>query len=153
LYVLADYTGKYKPEAWARRAYSAYEDFSADAIVVESTYGKDMVTHVMNNSGFSGYRLITVDSRRGKELRAEPIVALYEKNRVVHVGKRGDLASLEDEQTTWVPGQSPSPNRVDALVHGATELAKVAMPVMVADPAKLLTHGRVPTNRYLGGFR
>jgi phage terminase large subunit-like protein len=138
LYVLADYTGKYSPEKWARTANKQYEEFKADAIVPEKTYGQDMVRFTLENSGYKGARIIPVESRRGKAIRAEPIVALYEKRRVFHVGTRGDLALLEDELTTWVPGQGASPNRLDALVHGATELAKHVMPVSVADPTKLL---------------
>lgn len=142
LYVLADYTGKYSPEQWARIANTQYEEFKADAIVVEKTYGQDMVRFTLENSGYRDARIIPVESRRGKALRAEPVVALYEKGRVIHVGQRGDLSALEDEQTSWVPGKGASPNRVDALVHGATELAKHVMPVSMADPTKLLRHLR-----------
>lgn len=62
---------------------------------------------------------------------------LVHNSRVFHVGKRGDLAKLEEEQTTWVPGQGDSPNRVDALVHGITELAKRGMPGSIASPKDL----------------
>ncbi|HZX40812.1 MAG TPA: terminase family protein, partial [Myxococcaceae bacterium] len=138
LYVFADATGKYSPAGWAGRANSEYEQFRADAIVPEKTYGGNMVKHTLETSGYTGARIIEVDSRRGKELRAEPIVALYEKGRVFHVGRPGDLAELEEEQTTWVPGEGPSPNRIDALVHACTELAKVSMPAQIASPDRLL---------------
>jgi phage terminase large subunit-like protein len=62
-----------------------------------------------------------VTSRRGKEIRAEPIVGLYEQGRVKHIG---DLTKLEGEQLEWVPGEGDSPNRIDALVHGITNLMK-----------------------------
>ena len=97
-----------------------------------------MVRHTLETSGYAGARIIMAESRRGKELRAEPIVALYEKHRVFHVGKPGDLAEMEEEMTTWVPGEGSSPNRVDALVHACTELAKIVMPAQIADPNKLL---------------
>ena len=51
------------------------------------------------------------------------LVALYEKGMVHHVGVHTDL---EDEQCSWVPGQGPSPNRMDALVWGVTACAKRA---------------------------
>jgi phage terminase large subunit-like protein len=150
LYVLADYSGKYSPGEWGKRANAAYEEFSADAIVAEKNYGGDMVRHTLENSGYTDARVILVTSRRGKEIRAEPIVALYEKRRVFHVGRRGDLAEVEDEQTTWVPGPgSPSPNRVDALVHAATELARNSMPAFVASPRDLLANRRTPLPRHL----
>jgi phage terminase large subunit-like protein len=152
LYVLADYSGKYSPGQWADKAVQAHEDFSADAIVAEKNYGGEMVKHTLENSRVAKRidpRIILVESRRGKALRAEPIVALYEKQKVWHVGERGTLMKLEDEQTMWVPGEGASPNRVDALVHGATELAKGVMPAAVSDPMKLLKNRHSPYNRHL----
>jgi phage terminase large subunit-like protein len=152
LYVLADYSGTYSPAKWADRAVSAYEFFNADAIVAEKNYGGDMVKHTLENSRAAKSltpRVIMVDSRRGKALRAEPIVALYEKKKFWHVGERGDLSDLEAEQTEWVPGEGASPNRVDALVHGATELAKHVMPTAVSNPNDLLRGRTTPTNRHL----
>ena len=53
-------------------------------------------------------------------MRAEPIVALYEKGRVHHVG---EFQGLEDEMCNWVSGDSTwSPNRLDAAVWALTEL-------------------------------
>ena len=138
LYVLHDGTDKLSPGVWGSRSNGLYDEFSADAIVPEKNYGADMVTYVLENAGHTGARIIPVNSRRGKAIRAEPVVALYEKQRVFHVGQRGDLSKLEDELTTWVPGEGDSPNRLDALVHGITELAKHVMPASIADPNKLL---------------
>ncbi len=46
--------------------------------------------------------------------------ALYEQNRVRHVG---GFAELEDQMCNWVPGSGQSsPDRVDALVWAITEL-------------------------------
>jgi predicted phage terminase large subunit-like protein len=152
LYVLADLTGKYSPAGWADVAVQAHEDFEADAIVAEKNYGGDMVKHTLENSRRAGGikpRVILVESRRGKALRAEPVVALYEKGRVFHVGKQGDLSKLEDEQTSWVPGEGNSPNRVDAEVHGITELAKHVMPASISDPNKLLRNRVSPVSRHL----
>jgi phage terminase large subunit-like protein len=147
LYVLDDGSGKYTPAGWAGRANALYDHFLANFIIAEKNYGADMVKHTLETSGYSGAKVELVHSRRGKELRAEPIVALYEKGRVKHVGKQGDLMTLEEEMTTWVPGEGASPNRVDALVHACTELAKHVMPSAVADPTKLLR--RTPTPRHL----
>lgn len=137
IYVLGDYTGKYSPGGWAAKANWAYESFSADAIVAEKNYGGDMVKHTLETSGFKGARIILVNSRRGKQLRAEPVVALYEKQQVIHVGQQGDLLLLETEMTDWVPGKGASPNRIDALVHGATELRKEIVPSAIAGPNQI----------------
>lgn len=142
IYVLADFTGKYSPAGWAKRALDAAEEFHADAIVAEKNYGGDMVRNTIEKEA-EAYavppRVVLVDSRRGKQLRAEPIVALYEKKRVLHVTgeNRADLLELEEEQCSWVPGQGASPNRVDALVHGVTDLARAQMPVVLADRSLL----------------
>jgi phage terminase large subunit-like protein len=141
LYVLADYTGRYSPRGWATRANEAYEEFGCDAIVAEKNYGGEMVKHTLETSGYGGARIILVDSRRGKEIRAEPIVARYERKMVSHVGKPGDLAELEGEQTSWVPGHGPSPNRVDAMVHAGTDLLKRLEPAAISSPNKLMRRG------------
>jgi phage terminase large subunit-like protein len=149
LYVLADYSGRYSPGQWADRAVAAFDEFSADSIVAEKNYGGDMVKHTLENSAAGRHVLADVklvDSRRGKAIRAEPVVALYEKKKVVHVGERGALSELEDEQTEWVPGEGDSPNRVDALVHGATNLYRHVAPAQIASPSDLL---RRPSTRHL----
>jgi len=152
LYVLADYSGKYSPDAWAKKVFEAHERFKADAVVAEKNYGGDLVERNLDIEAKERgtiYRYIGVQSRRGKDIRAEPIVALYEKRLVFHVGERGDLGTFEEEMTSWVPNESPSPNRVDAMVHGMTHLAKGVQPVAVSDPRKVLAGKRAPTNRHL----
>lgn len=132
IFVLADRTGKYSPSGWATAAVNAYNAYQADAIVAEKNYGGDMVKEVLEKNGAKDIRILLVTSRRGKELRAEPVVTLYEKERVFHV--RGATMSLDEELTTWVPtGKMPSPNRLDAMVHGATELAKLTAPVELSN--------------------
>ena len=54
-------------------------------------------------------------------LRAEPIAALYEQGRVHHMGVFGEL---EQQMCSYVGQLKPSPDRLDALVWGLTELSK-----------------------------
>jgi phage terminase large subunit-like protein len=152
LYVLADYSGKFSPEQWSRKVAIAVEEFGADTIVAEKNYGGEMVKSTLHNADVWA-RVELVDSRRGKELRAEPVVALYEKGRVKHVGPRGYLTKLEEEQTSWVPGEGASPNRVDALVHAATKLAKPKRKSQGADPRRVLEGLTSPISTYLSGAR
>lgn len=152
IYVLADRTGRYSPDGWAQAAHSLYEDLKADCIVAEKNYGGEMVKNTLENVGYPDVLIKPVDSRRGKKLRAEPVVALYEKDLVTHVSglDRNDLVDLEDEQVGWVPGRGPSPNRVDALVHGCWELVRgMGGPIQIADPNNVLAGYLAPTNRYL----
>lgn len=122
IYVLADFTGSYSPAAWAAKVMHAYETYSADAVVVERNFGGDMVKDNLRNNGFRG-RVIEAKASEGKRVRAEPTSALYEQELAYHA-RGGGLQLLEDEQTTWVPGVGPSPNRIDALVWASTELTK-----------------------------
>lgn len=142
-YVLHDFTGRYSPAGWGSKAWWAHEKYQADCIVAEKNYGAEMVRHVLDNATGERAKIHLVQSRRGKALRAEPMVTHYERKRVIHCG---DLAKLEDEMLTWVPGEGASPNRVDALVHGLTELFRGSGPASIASPRDLLP--RMPG----GGF-
>lgn len=127
LYVLDDWSGHYTPEQWAKTAWRLYDTLQADTIVAEKNYGGDMVLdtlrnarqHMLGTSALSEHPEL-VNSRRGKQLRAEPIVGLYEQQRVHHTKQ---FENLETQMTTWVPDTSNSPDRVDALVHAATKEA------------------------------
>jgi phage terminase large subunit-like protein len=132
-YILADESGRYTPERWARRAVDLYEHWHADAIVVERNYGGEMVKAVLDNIS-SWPRVREVTSRRGKLIRAEPVFSLYEQHYVKHVP---GLAALEEQMTEWIPG-SFSPDRVDALVHGVTELSGNARPAEVTTATGLI---------------
>ncbi|HLM81068.1 MAG TPA: terminase family protein [Terriglobales bacterium] len=117
-YVLDDLTCNGKPEVWARRAVVAYHRYQADRIVAETNQGGDMVEATIRNvDSECAYR--GVHATKGKAIRAEPISALYDQGRVHHVGI---LPALEDEICDFVPGQSVSPNRMDALVWSITDL-------------------------------
>lgn len=123
--VQADYTMKASPHTWAMKAVWAYDNHEADAIVVETNQGGDMIetiirslTDKQGNKLFNG-RIIKVHAKKGKALRAEPVSGLYEQNRIAH---SSDLEDLETEMQEWVPGVGDSPNRVDALVYAVTEL-------------------------------
>lgn len=119
-YVLGDESGQLSPRAWAQTAIRLYERLQADAIVVETNFGGEMVRQNLENAGFTG-RIIESRAVRGKQTRAEPVVNLYEQSKIAHLGV---FAALENEMLTWVPGTGPSPNRVDAMVWGFTELFK-----------------------------
>lgn len=139
-YVLADLSGHYTPEGWAAAAWKAYDNYQADKIIAEKNYGGEMVSSTLRNHRPDGPAAKLVNSRRGKELRAEPIAGLYEQGRVHHtrvfIGKEKGEEGLEDQMTTWVPGVGDSPDRVDALVHGITELSTGGGPADIASPAR-----------------
>ena len=133
-YVLADESGRYRPEEWARRVASAYAAHKADAVIAEGNQGGEMVAAVLRAYGSAGLPVRTVHARRGKATRAEPVAVLYEQGRVSHVGS---LARLEDQITTWDPASSrASPDRLDALVYALTDL--LGGPTVTTAPPRLV---------------
>lgn len=116
-FVLGDLSGRYSPDAWARRAIGAYSEAQADRIIGEVNNGGEMVEYTLRTVDRSvSYQ--AVHASRGKQARAEPIAALYEQGKVHHIGM---FPQLEDQMCQWVPGMA-SPDRMDALVWALTEL-------------------------------
>jgi phage terminase large subunit-like protein len=120
-YVLADETVKASPAVWGACAVAAYRKFKADRIIAERNFGGAMVEHVIRTCDpHIPYR--DVHASRGKVARAEPIAALYEQNKIRHVG---NFSELEDQlpafSGTGYCGDG-SPDRADALVWALTEL-------------------------------
>jgi PBSX family phage terminase large subunit len=111
-YIYKDITGTYTPDQWAKRILTTYYKEQADKVIAETNQGGEMVETILrqydSNVSYKG-----VHATRGKVIRAEPILSLYEQGKIHHVGS---LPELENEMTTWVPGESKSPNRIDAMV-------------------------------------
>jgi phage terminase large subunit-like protein len=120
-YVLDDCTmTSATPDQWAKRTIEAYYKWGANRIVAEVNQGGDLVETVIRNIDRKIPPVKKVRATKGKELRAEPIAAFYERREVHHVGR---FTELERQQTEWNPtGKGKSPDRIDALVWGLTEL-------------------------------
>jgi phage terminase large subunit-like protein len=118
-YVLKDLSCRMSPDGWARRAVQAYHELEADRIIAEVNNGGELVENVIRTADpLVSYK--SVHASRGKRVRAEPVSALYEQSRVHHVGS---FPQLEDQMCAFTPdGYDGSPDRVDALVWGLTEL-------------------------------
>ena len=117
-YVLDDESGKYSPEQWASIAIKLASKWDADCIVAEKNQGGDMVESVLKSAGCR-YRVKLVTATKGKFVRAEPIYALYEQGKIFHVGY---LPKLESQMCSFTSDLKNSPDRVDSLVWGFTEL-------------------------------
>lgn len=124
-YVLEDASAVYSVAGaeWARKAVKLYRAWNANKIVAETNQGGDMIeaTIRMHDAKvpFSG-----THAKDGKAVRAEPVSMLYEQNMVHHIGV---FAKLEDQMSTFTNDLDRkkakySPDRVDALVWGITEL-------------------------------
>jgi phage terminase large subunit-like protein len=121
-YMLADYSQTGTPNEWASAALTAYTLFQADAIVGEINNGGEMIEAIIRNiakeQDMGHVPFISVRATRGKQLRAEPISDLYQRDQIHHVGTFPDT---EDQQCNWIPGMR-SPDRLDANVWAFTEL-------------------------------
>ncbi len=109
-----------KPEEWASQAVALYKTWKADRIVAEGNNGGEMIESVIRSKD-GNVPVTIVTATRGKEIRAEPVSALYEQGRIHHVG---NFAKLEDELCEWDPQDKTalSPNRLDAMVWAITAL-------------------------------
>ena len=97
-YVLEDLSGRHTADKWARIAINAFYDWEADRIVAEVNNGGDLVERLIRNLDPNiPYR--AVKATRGKLVRAEPISALYEQDRVHHIG---NFPELESQMCTYI---------------------------------------------------
>lgn len=144
-YVLGDYSGKHKPEAWGAKVLDLYINGNCDLVIAETNKGGDLVAQNLKSLARErGLEVIVVGkeerphkmagkiyvkevhARGEKGDRAAPIATAYERGRVSHV-IGVDLSSLEDTLTTWEPptegaSRRDSPGDLDALVHSMVEL-------------------------------
>lgn len=142
-FVLDDATDRYAWDAWGDRSYVLAETHGASAFVCERNKYADAVAANLRTAGSRrGYeprprpgckhlfdmvhtrtgkriQIIEVGAMYSKADRAGPVSTLYEQHRVHHVGH---FARLETEMTEYDSMSSQSPNAMDALVHGVTEV-------------------------------
>ena len=119
-YILEDKTGKYSPDEWGRVAIELFYRYNANMIVAEVNNGGDLVERLLRSIERNiPYK--SVHATRGKMVRAEPISALYEQGKVYHLGT---FPKLEEQMCSFTgDNRGASPDRLDALVWGLTELS------------------------------
>lgn len=120
-YVLEDGSLHGSPLDWATRVLLLYDKYQADAIVAEINQGGDMVEHTIKTKR-SNANVIKVRATKGKHVRAEPVASLYEQGRVHHVGAFDELEKEMTMMTTSGYKGDNSPDRLDSVVWGITEL-------------------------------
>jgi len=119
-HVLEDQTCQATPDQICQMAVALYNKYSADRIIGEVNNGGEWIEQLLRTVDRNiSYKAIRAS--RGKITRAEPIASLYDQNKVKHVGF---YATLEYEMTTYTGDpREKSPNAMDALVWGLTELS------------------------------
>lgn len=150
LYVLGDKTAKYSWDGWAEAAFDLAELVGASVFVVERNRSGDAAAANLRTAAAKrGYtaqprrdkgvdlvgqgrriEIVEVLALGDKAQRAGPLSTAYSKGRVHHVGH---MPALEAEMVEWDPRSGISPNGLDALTHGATELLDLDKPAKV-DP-------------------
>lgn len=117
-HIMGDYSGKYSPDEWANRAIKLYHDIGAQYIVIESNQGGDAWETIIKSKDPS-VRIYNVHARQGKELRAEPVAAMYQRGLVNHpLGI--DLGALEKQMDSFPLDRKK--DRVDAMVYAVSAL-------------------------------
>lgn len=124
-YVIRSMSLRASPTGWANRAIDLFDEYSADRLIGEVNNGGDMVGTTINLTAKTRpdphpplpYKAVT--ATRGKAIRAEPIVGLYEQGFVHHVGVHPGL----EYQQTHYPVEFDLLDEMDANVWNLTELS------------------------------
>jgi len=119
-YILDDLSARMSADAWANVVVNTFYKYEADRVIAEVNNGGDLVERLLRTVD-SSVPYTAVRSSKGKLVRAEPISALYEQGKVSHVGT---FSKLEDQMCSYTLDSRSSPDRLDALVWGLTELSK-----------------------------
>jgi phage terminase large subunit-like protein len=122
VWVLEDATvSSSSPTVWAEAAVAAFERHDAERLVAEVNQGGGLVETVIRQvSPLLPFKAL--HASKGKAMRAEPVAALYEQNRVYHARGLGKLEEQMTMMTTKGFQGRGSPDRVDALVWAIYEL-------------------------------
>ena len=129
--VLGDWSVRASPLKWARQVVRAYHEIEADYIVIERNAGGRALLKANIDSVEAGLPIRDVWAKEAKEMRASNPALKYELGQVYHAKP---MPELEDQLCTWIPGEGPSPDRLDALVWAIRSLAapqfKMSMEVL-----------------------
>ena len=132
VYVIDDKSGDFgiQDGTVVQEVVGAYRRFDADAVVVEVNNGGDWIPALIHAFD-PKVRVVKKKASTGKQTRAEPIAAMYERGLIHHLtcplleGERYPRWSeLFSQLTTWTP-EEKSPDRLDALVWGVAELSGI----------------------------
>lgn len=153
-YILDDRSTKGGPAKWARAAIVAMADFEANEVVAEVNQGGDMVRMVIQQEAQAqglDVAVRKVRASKGKQRRAEPVAAAYERGMVKHYGdvgstdRPGPFFKLETQMCSLHDAFDPTGedfDRCDAAVWALTRLGlKKSSPSANGSGVGILTFG------------
>lgn len=146
-FILEDGSIKGTPMDWAKQVVALHDKWQADGVVVEVNQGGDMVAQTIR-SVRNNIKIVEVRASRGKHVRAEPISALYQQGRIHHVGAFPELETQMTLMTSAGYEGEGSPDRLDALVWGLTQL----FPSMIRKPKRTVSK-TIPIKRPMSRMR
>jgi phage terminase large subunit-like protein len=134
MYVLGDSTVQGAGRMAAMAVWRTVLAYGADVAVVEDNVGKRWLVQVLQDAyvelrdhqglfpAHSVPPIVTVDSKVGKSLRAQPVGMRLQQGKLHMVGH---FEQLENQMVSFDPDTTrQSPDRVDAMVHAARHLMK-----------------------------
>lgn len=125
-YIMNDHASGVMPVTqWPAKVCAEAKQYDADRIVMEANYGGRMVEQSIRSAWDAGGHeglmppVTTVRALKGKALRAEPVAQEMAQGRVKMVA---GLTKLQGQWTSYRPGATDSPGRLDAAVYATVEL-------------------------------
>jgi phage terminase large subunit-like protein len=130
-YVVEDASVYGSPNVWASQVVLKAREYGAP-IVAEVNQGGALVRGALQNIDPT-IKVLDVRARYGKQTRAEPVSLAFEQHRGHLLGW---WPELEAQLTSWVPTDRKSPDRLDAMVWGATALLIKPPPGLYLNPIR-----------------
>lgn len=123
-YILDDRSMRAPAKTWAIAVAEAYDSWGADAVIVETNQGGELVDETLGRYA-PNLPIAEVWAKKGKALRAEPVALLSDQGKVKLAGKQ--FERLTRQMRTWDPEESSdSPDRLDAMVYAMLWLMPVS---------------------------
>lgn len=125
-YVLDDLSISAVPEIWGKRVADTYQKYHARLVVIERNAGGELLENLLKSIN-PDIKVKSVYAYTSKISRAEPIAILYQKKMIFHARQ---FHKLEMQMATYEP-KSKSPDRLDAMVWGMTELFDLSQNIKI----------------------
>ncbi len=139
------------PNGWAQRVVETAKLWNTKFIIVEQNQGHDLVRMAIHAIDPT-LTIFKVHAKKGKLLRAEPVVIAMQQNRVKFWGV---FAELEDQMNFYDPNsKASSPDRMDAMVWGIiSTIIDPPQGLYTARSSVYRPTGNLPTSRIGSGAR